>query len=294
MKRNAIFLLAVLTAACTGKQPYDAEGTFEADEVTVSAEASGRILSLDLEEGDSVKAWEQIGAIDSVQLYLSKMQLLKSCSSVSISRPDISKQAAALRDRIDKQNTEKARVERLLESGAATRKQLDDINSSIKVLQSQLSAQLSALHNSAASIDAQSSAMEIQVAQVDDKLSKCRICSPVSGTVLSKYVLAGELAIAGHPLFKVADLSNMYLRAYVTSSRLVSLKLGQKVKVTAMFGGNNDRHYDGIISWISQEGEFTPKNIRTDNERADMVYAVKIAVKNDGYIKIGTFGQVTF
>ncbi|MDD3108103.1 MAG: efflux RND transporter periplasmic adaptor subunit [Alistipes sp.] len=294
MKPLLLLLCAALITACTAPQAFDATGTFEATEVTVSAEAAGRILSLDLEEGDSVCTGIALGAIDSMQLYLSKLQLQKSMTSVSVSRPDISKQIAATQEQIAKQETELRRIERLLAAGAATQKQWDDNQSALRVLQRQLSAQSSTLHLNTASLNAQSSALDLQVAQTDDRLAKCRIFAPVNGTVLSKYAEAGEMAAVGKPLFRIADLRQLYLRAYVTSEQLATLKLGQTVKVVAQFGADAQRNYSGRITWIASESEFTPKNIQTVNDRADLVYALKISVENDGYLKIGTYGEVYF
>ena len=192
------------------------------------------------------------------------------------------------------QEIELHRVENLKKQGAATQKQLDDVTTRLNVLKSQLAAQSSSLQNSWQSINEQSSAIEIEIAQIDNKLSKCIITSPINGTVLTKFAEAGEFATIWKPIFKIADLNNMYVRAYVTSDQLANLKLGQQVEVIAQFGGNEQKTYTGDITWISSESEFTPKNIQTVNERADLVYAIKIAVKNDGYLKIGTYAEVNF
>ena len=286
--------LFILSACGNNQNIFDATGTFEATEVTVSSEASGKILSFDITEGQVVTADRQIGIIDTVQLYLTKLQLMQSMSSVKSNRPDIGKQIAAVKEQISKQKTEQNRVENLLKSEAATQKQHDDITSAIAVLESQLTALQSSLQNNASSIDAQSSAIEIQIAQINDKLSKSVISSPVSGTILSKYTEAGELAVAGKPLFKVADTKRLFLRAYMTLSQLKDVKLGQNVKVFADFGGDNRREYTGTITWISEKSEFTPKNIQTKDDRENLVYAVKIAIENDGYVKIGMYGEMTF
>ncbi len=285
-------LLSLLAVGCGNRDDFDATGTFEATEVTVSAEANGRILCFDVEEGDSVEAAVPVGAIDTVQLYLQKLQLERQVASARSSRPDVRKQATALREQIAQQQTERRRVENLLKDGAATTKQLDDIDAQLKILQGQLDALLSTLHNNLASIDENSSAIELQIAQIEDKLSKCRIVSPVGGTVLAKYAEAGELAAVGRPLMKVADLGQVYLRAYFTSEQLSSLRLGQQVTVTADFGGDERIDYPGRITWIASESEFTPKSIQTRNSRANLVYAVKIAVKNDGRLKLGLYGEV--
>lgn len=293
MKRIFIYCaLPLLTAACGRSGDFDATGTFEATEMVVSAEAAGRILRFDAEEGDVLEAGRQVGAIDTVQLYLQKLQLERQRASVVSNRPDIAKQAASLREQIAKQQTERRRVENLLRDGAATTKQLDDIDAQIKVLNGQLEAQLSTLRNNAASIDENSSSIDLQIARIEDQLAKCRIASPVAGTVLAKYSEAGELASVGRPLMKVADLDRIYLRAYFTSDQLADLRLGQEVTVTADFGGERQLDYPGRIVWIASESEFTPKTIQTRNSRAGLVYAAKIAVENDGRLKIGLYGEV--
>lgn len=288
-----IALAAVLTA-CAHKQTFDATGLFEATEITVSSEAQGRILCLDIEEGDSVTAGQTVARIDSMQLYLTRIQLQNNARSVVVNRPDIPTQIASLREQIAKQQAERTRTTNLLKAGAATQKQLDDLDSAIRVLERELAAQLLLLEKSASSIDAQGSSIDFQIAQIDDRLAKCRIASPVSGTVLAKYAEAGELAATGTPLFKVADLGRVFLRSYVTSAQLAELKLGQRVGVTAQFGGDRQRQYDGTITWIASQSEFTPKNIQTVDDRADLVYAIKIGVENDGLIKIGGYGEVNF
>ena len=293
MKRIFIYCaLPLLTAACGRSGDFDATGTFAATEVVVSAEAAGRILRFDAEEGDVLEAGRQVGAIDTVQLYLQKLQLERQRASVVSNRPDIAKQAASLREQIAKQQTERRRVENLLRDGAATTKQLDDIDAQIKVLNGQLEAQLSTLRNNAASIDENSSSIDLQIARIEDQLAKCRIASPVAGTVLAKYSEAGELASVGRPLMKVADLDRIYLRAYFTSAQLAGLKLGQEVTVTADFGGDSRIDYPGRIVWLASESEFTPKTIQTRDSRANLVYAAKIAVENDGRLKIGLYGEV--
>jgi len=282
----------LLLAGCTDTQEYAASGTFEATEVTVSAEATGRILDLRFEEGDSLRAGEQVGSIDSVQLYLQRLMLMRQRSSVESNRPDVDSQVAAIRAQIDKAQQERNRVERLLEDGAATTKQLDDIVSQINVLNSQLDASLSTLNNSVTSIDENASAIDLQIAQVEDQLTKCRISSPIDGLVLAKYVEAGELASPGRPIMKVADMERLYLRSYFTSDQLAGLQLGQEVTVVADFGADQQFEYSGKVTWISSESEFTPKSIQTRNSRANLVYAVKIAVQNDGRLKIGLSGTV--
>lgn len=292
MKRSTMYLLLLILAGCSRSESFDATGTFEATEVTVSAEASGRILAFNVNEGDRIEQGQTVGTIDTVQLYLQKMQLERQIASVRSNRPDISKQVTALQEQIAQQENERTRVKRLLDDGAATTKQLDDIDASLKILNGQLEATLSTLRNNTASIDENSSSIELQIAQVEDRLAKCRIVSPVTGTVLAKYAETGELASTGRPLMKVADLDHIYLRAYFTSEQLAALQLGQEVTVTADFGADEQYEYPGHIIWIASESEFTPKNIQTRNTRANLVYAVKIAVENDGRLKIGLYGEV--
>ena len=280
-------LLALFSACGNGAPKYDATGTFETTEVLVSAEASGRLLYFDIEEGMLLKAGEEVGVVDTVQLYLKKLQLEASLKSVEEQRPDILKQiSAAQRERI--------RVANLLKVGAANQKQLDDAEDQLEVLRKQLVAQNSTLSNSHQSLTWQSSSVGIQVAQVEDQLRKCHITSPITGTVLAKYAEAGELTAMGTPLFKVADTEQMYLRAYITSEQLSQVKLGQKVTVFSDYGTDEHKQYPGVVTWISDTSEFTPKTILTKNERANLVYAVKIAVHNDGLLKIGMYGGVEF
>lgn len=273
---------------------YDAEGYFETTEVTVSAEANGRILDFGVQEGAAVEAGEQLGCIDTVQLYLTRMQLVKTSESVLSNRPDIDAQLKAMYEQLKTLEKEESRLSSLLADGAATRKQMDDLQSQISVLKLRIDAQESALENSVSSLDAQNSGIEMQIAQVDDQLSKCRIKSPVSGTVLTKYAEAGEFASVGKPLFKVADLDHVFLRAYVTSAQLSELSLGRKVRVYSDYGRGYSKEYAGTVSWISDRSEFTPKNIQTEDERKNLVYAVKITVENDGLIKLGMYGGVIF
>ncbi len=291
---SAGFIFFALAACGHGNRDFDASGTFESTEVIVSSEANGKIMQFDVEEGDVLKAGQEVGYIDTVQLYLKKLQLLSSVKSVQSRRSDITKQIAATQEQIAKAEKEKQRNENLLKSNAATQKQVDDIESQLVVLQKQLAAQISTLQNNNQSVTEESSAIEVQVAQIEDQLRKCRITSPIDGTVLSKYAEMGELASQGKPLFKIADVDNMYLRAYVIADQLTQIKLGQEVKVYADYGKDDSREYTGKITWISDKAEFTPKTIQTKDERANLVYAVKVAVKNDGYLKIGMYGEIMF
>ena len=292
MKKVIYIAMALLAISCTKEAEFDAQGTFEATEVVVSSEATGRILNFDIEEGMAIAANQTVGTIDSLQLHLQRKQLVAQQSVLLASRPDVKKQVAALREQIAKQKTELRRVDNMLRDGAATQKQKDDIEAQIKILEGQLEAQLSTLDKNTSTINGNSVVLEAQIAALDDRISKCRIISPVGGTVLVKYAEAGELASAGKPLMKIADLKNIYLRAYFTSDQLANVKLGDEVKVVADFGGTERYDYTGRIAWISSESEFTPKTIQTKDSRANLVYAVKIAVENDGRLKIGLAGEV--
>ena len=279
---NMILMAAIATllSACNSEKEYDATGTFEATEIIVSSEANGKIFFLHAEEGSRLSQGSEVGLVDTVQLYLKKLQLQANMKSVDNQRPDIRKQIAAIQEQIATAKRERARVENLLKANAANQKQLDDWDSQLIVLQRQL--------------DEQSSSVAIQVAQVEDQLQKCHILAPIDGTILAKYAEPGELASIGKPLFKIADIENMYLRAYITFSQLASVKLNDTVKVFADFGNEKKKEYNGTVTWIADEAEFTPKTILTNDERANQVYAVKIAVRNDGTIKIGMYGEVKF
>ena len=292
MKR-LLYIFAILSiVACDESVDYDAQGTFEATEVTISAEANGRILNFDIAEGENIAANTVVGTIDSLQLHLQRKQLVAQHSALLSSRPDKEKQVASLRKQIATQKKELQRAGNMLREGAATQKQYDDLEAHVNILEEQLSAALSTLDNSTIAINENAMALEAQIEALDDLISKCSISSTVSGTVLVKYAEAGELTAAGRPLMKVADLDNIYLRAYFTSDQLSKIKLGDEVKVTADFGGDERYDYVGRIAWISPESEFTPKSIQTKDSRANLVYAVKIAVKNDGKLKIGLTGEV--
>lgn len=285
--------LAVMAASCKdGNGAATASGTFEAEEITVSAEASGKLVSFTVREGQEVSEGQVLGQIDSLSLYLNKELLEQNIAALETGKPDVEAQIGVMKARLENGRHELDRLSRLLESDAATSKQYDDAEASVSVLEKQIEATESSLNSNIASIDAQIAGLKIQIAQAEDMLSKCRIVSPVDGTVLSKYAHEGELASAGKPLFKVADLEHVFLRAYFTSGQLKDISLGQDVKVTADFGGGKVREYPGKIVWISAKSEFTPKSIQTDDDRENLVYAVKVAVENDGYIKIGMFGKV--
>ena len=293
MKKTYILLVtATLLASCSSKPDYDATGIFEANTVTVSAETTGKILSICAEEGDSVIAESQVALIDTTTLALQRLQVMTEQQATESSSPDITAQVASLRTQIAHWQNETARQERLLADGATTPKQLDDARTQLSTLRDQLSAQLSILGKSRTSISDNALALQYRREQVEDQINRSKIISPISGTVLIKYAEPGEFATPGKPLLKLADLNDIYLRSYFTASQLASLKIGQKVTVVADFGGDEKYDYSGTIIWIAEESEFTPKSIQTPDSRANLVYAVKIAVKNDGRLKLGQYGEV--
>lgn len=296
MKRSFAYpLLVLLAASCVeGNKAYDASGVFESTEVTVSAEGNGKILSLDLQEGDRLEAGQIVGCIDTVQLHLSEVQLEASRRAVGSGRLDISRQIAALESQIGKQRQELDRFTKLEKAGASNRKQVEDIQAQIETLERQLAAQEESLNSSNRNVSGQADALEAQIEQIRDRIRKCVITSPVAGTVLAKYSEAGEFAALGRALFKVADIDNIRLRAYITAEQLTALKLGQQVRVFADQGSSGRKEYAGTLIWISDKAEFTPKTIQTRDERANLVYAVKIAVENDGLIKLGMYGDIKF
>jgi HlyD family secretion protein len=296
VKWTSLFIInCSLFISCSGnKNNFDASGSFEADETIISAEVTGVIRRFDLEEGQILTAGQPIGYIDSTLLFLKKKQLESQIRALIGKKPNITIQLSALQSQLKTAETERSRIEKLVAGDAATPKQLDDINAQIEILNKQIEATKSSLDISSEGISNDAEPLQIQMEQLEDQLAKCRLVSPQNGTVLTKIAKVNELATIGKPLYKIADLQNITLRAFITSAQLTQLKIGQKVKVFADFGEKETREYDGVISWISEKSEFTPKTIQTQDERTNLVYAVKITVKNDGYLKIGMYGQVKF
>ena len=296
MKRIYIAALGalILAAGCKKGPKYDAEGFFEGTEVVVSAEGTGRLLEFNVHEGDTLRQGQEVGLIDTTQLMLKEKQLSEQHDAVTAESPDVQKQVSALQAKIALAKTEQRRVQNLIADGAATRQQLDKANAEVKALEGELSAVTSTLDKTRSSISENAQAVGYGRAQVKDLINKCHVVSPIAGTVLAKYAEQGEIAAAGHPLFKVSDLYNMWLRAYVTSDQLAGIKLGQKATVYADYGGGNIQKYPGEVVWIASDSEFTPKSVQTSDSRANLVYAVKVRVKNDGKLKIGFYGGVDF
>lgn len=290
-----ITLMSTLIVSCKNtKDESDASGTFEAVETIVSAEASGMVKELNVEEGQSLDQDKLVGYIDSVQLYLKRKQLLAQIQAVLSKMPNVSTQVAALQEQLKQAEHEQTRITNLVKADAATQKQLDDITVQVNVLKKQIEAQKSSLGITSGSLNEETSPLKIQVEQLDDQLQKCRIINPVKGTVLVKYIEPNEMAMSGKPLYKIADLSFLVLRAYITGDQFSKVKVGQKVNVLVDDGKGASRNYAGVVEWISDKAEFTPKTIQTKDERANLVYALKIKVKNDGLLKIGMYGEVKF
>ena len=287
--------VALVLNACGRKErQYDATGVFEATETTVYAEQTGALLTFNVEEGDTVGLNREVGLIDTTQLWL-KMKQAEAMKSVYQSqKPEQEKQIAVTRQQLAKAKQDQQRYKELVADGAAPAKMLDDANSQVEVLQRQLDAQLSSLRVNTNALDKQMDATDVQAEQLRDQIRKCHILVPAKGTVIEKYVERGEFVSAGKPLFKMADTENMFIRAYVTSAQLENIKTGQKATVFADYGNGGKKEYEGRVTWISSRSEFTPKTILTDDERADLVYAVKVAIKGDGYVKMGMYGEVLF
>ncbi len=294
-KHIITILAASLFFACNKPEKnYDASGSFEAEETIISAEATGTIKEFTVSEGQELKAGQAIGYIDSTQLYLKKKQLLASINTVLSKRPDVALQLGALDEQLITAEKEKQRMNSLVAAGAGTQKQLDDVTAQINVINKQKEALQSTLKITVNGIGQETQPLYVQIEQLNDQLTKCRIINPVNGTVLAKYVEPNEVAAPGKPLYKIADLSQIILRAYINGSQLSQVKLGQTVKVFVDDGAEKQKEYAGEITWISVKAEFTPKTIMTKDERSNLVYALKIKVKNDGFLKLGMYGEVRF
>ena len=287
--------IGLVLGACTSQEEqYDASGIFETTEVIVSAKGTGELQSFQVEEGQAVRQGEVLGWIDTLQLSLKDRQLAASLLATESKRLDEKRQVAHLRQQIENLQREKERFTTLLNAKATTAKQVDDIDYQIKVLQNQLVATQEQINSSNSSLSRQSESIQAQRAQMEDQIRNAMISSPITGTVLTKYAEQGEFAVPGKALFKVADMSQMKLRAYITADQLTTVRIGQAVAVYADRGITDRKRYAGRVVWIADKAEFTPKTIQTRNERANLVYAVKIAVENDGFIKRGMYGEVQF
>jgi HlyD family secretion protein len=286
------FVLFALS--CKNEKTFDASGSFEAVEVIISAEANGVLKAFDIEESQVLQTGQLIGYIDSTQLYLKKKQLETQIAALLAKKPNIPVQLSVLYEQLKTAETEQQRVSSLVKSEAATTKQLDDINAQIEIIKKQIDAQKSTLYISSEGINKDILPLQVQVEQLNDQLLKCKIINPINGTVLTKYAEQNEMAVAGKALYKIADLSTIILRVYISSNQMAQVKLNQKVKVHTDDGSGGFSEKEGTITWISDKAEFTPKTIQTKEERANMVYAIKIKMPNDGVYKIGMYGEVVF
>ena len=286
--------LSIAVSCINSNDSFDASGNFEAIEVIVSSEATGRIQEFNIDEGSQVLTGQQVGCVDSVQLCLQKERLLANIAAINNRKLDIPTQLAAFDQQIDYLEKEKLRAERLVAAGVGNTKTLDDINSQLRTLQKQREAQLSSMKNGNISLENEISGLMAQLKQLNDQIERCRIASPITGTVIGKYIEKGEITVTGKPLFKVANLDTMILKAYITQNQLTKLKLNDSVRVFTDYDDGARKEYGGKIIWISDEAEFTPKTIQTKEERKNFVYAIKVQVKNDGYLKIGMYGELEF
>jgi HlyD family secretion protein len=276
------------------KSKYDASGSFEAVETIIASEAPGKILQFNIQEGQQLDSGQIIGFIDSTQLHLNKMQLLQNRKAILSGRPETDIQVESLKKELANSIIDRDRTENLVKGGVASQQQLDDANAKIAILNANIKAHESSLQISTSTINEQGSTVGVQMKEINDQLSKCNIINPIRGTVLTKYAEPYEMAAVGRPLYKIADLTTIILRAYITGDQLQQVKLGQKVKVFVDDGKGAFKETEGIIEWINSQSEFTPKTIQTKNERANLVYAIKVRVKNDGYLKLGMYGQVSW
>jgi HlyD family secretion protein len=294
MKQLAIVLMMALTlVSCTNNEETTiAEGSLEANQVFVSAEGNGRIVSFEAVEGSLVAKGQVLGEIDHQQLLLQRKQLLASQKRVESQKPDVQVQLAPLQDQLATAKTEQERITRLFKADAASQKQLDDINAQVRTMSSQLAAQRLSLEQSVQSIESELASLSFQIAQLDDQIAKCTITSPIDGVLLTSYALAGEFTSIGRALFTVADLEHVYLRAYISADQLTTFKLGDTVTVAVDYGASEKKFYTGTLSWISEKAEFTPKTVQTRDERATLVYAIKVSLVNDGYLKLGMYGAI--
>jgi len=294
--RLALFpLLLIIFFGCgndNGK--FDASGTFESEEIIVSSEAMGKLVMLNVEEGMQLKQNQLVGVVDTLQLYLKKKQLEATIKAVLSKQPDIAAQLAIIEEQIKTASTEKRRIENLINSNAAATKILDDIDAQLELLDRQYQATKSNLSITKQGLQNETYPLLAQIEQIEDQINKSKIKNPVDGTVLTRYAKQNEITTNAKALYKIADLSTMTLRAYINGDQLGGIKLGQKVKVFVDKGNEEQKEMNGEIYWVSSKAEFTPKTIQTKDERANLVYAIKVRVNNDGYLKIGMYGEVRF
>ncbi len=309
MKKIIIIISGTLLLnACRQENDYDASGNFEADEVIVSAQQNGILLSYHVKEGSLLKSGDTVGQIDVRIVELQKQQTEASIAALKqkMTAPNdqvelVRRQLEVQKSQLEQQLREKTRTENLVKADAATRKQLDDINASIDQLKKQIAVteqqiRLNTYNTNTQnrSILSEKTPMEKMAAQLQEQINRGLIVNPTAGTVLVNYALQGEMQLVGKPLYKIANTDTLDLRAYIIGSQLPQIKVGQEAKVRIDDGKEGYKEYPGTITWISAKSEFSPKTIQTKDERANLVYAIKVRVKNDGYLKIGMYGEVVF
>ena len=288
MKKTAILLTAIILISCNkNSEKADAYGNFEATEITVSSESNGKIEFLNVEEGEQLKKGSLVGLIDTLQLHYNREQLKASIETVQSKSASVLSQINVLNEQLKTAKIEQTRIQNMYAENAATKRQIDEIDGKVKVIEKQISS----VQSQNAPILNEIKSIKVQIEKLDDQIKKSKITNPVDGTVLTKYAEPSEITAFGKPLYKIANLNEMELRVYVTETQLVQIKIGQKVTV-AIDADNDTKKYEGNITWISAQAEFTPKVIQTKEERANLVYAVKVAVKNDGSLKIGMPAEV--
>lgn len=283
MKNIATLIILIGFTSCNkDNEKADGYGNFEATEITISAEANGKLLSFNVEEGNQLEANTPIGLIDTTQLYLSKMQLIASQKTIASKSENVLSQNNVLQEQLKTALIEQKRIQNMFAEAAATQRQLDEVNGKVNVLKQQINS----IKTQNAPIDNEAKSVAVQIKKIEDQIEKSKVINPVKGTVLAKYAEPNEITAFGKPLYKIADISEMTLRVYISETQLPQLKIGQKVTVK-IDTENEMKNYEGTVSWISSSAEFTPKIIQTKEERVNLVYAVKITVKNDGALKIG-------
>lgn len=285
---TALFFIITLSACNSDNSKADAYGNFEAVETIISSEANGKLISFNISDGDVLNSDDVVGLVDTIQLHYQRQQALSKMAVVQSKFSNVLAQVDVINEQILILEKEKARVENLLKSKAATQKQLDDIVGQISVLNKQMMTVKTQNSSIFAEIESVESSLDI----IDEQIARSVITNPVEGTVLEKYVEPFEIVSVGKPLYKIADLSLMNIRAYISGEQLDNFKIGQKVNVEIDANSDSNHTYEGTVVWIASEAEFTPKIIQTKEERVSLVYAIKVKVINDGKIKIGMPGEV--
>lgn len=291
---KTITALLLITSCSNTENDFDAAGAFESVETIVSTEASGTIKEFTIEEGQTLQPGQMVGYVDSIQLYLRVKQLEAQIASTTSQIPDVSIQIASLQSQLAEAVRDQTRMVNLKKKDAATQQQVDNANTQVDMVNKQIDAQKSSLGITSVTIEKSVAPFQRQIDQIKDQIAKCRIINPIRGTVLTKYSQDHEVVMPGKALYKIAETDTLIMRAYVTASQLTLAKLGQKVNVRVDKGAKHYGAYSGIIYWVSDKSEFTPKTIPTKDERADLVYAIKIRVVNDGFLKIGMYGEMKF